>query len=223
MTMHLLFKALAFLLGGVLFLGALIFLPAGTLAYENGWLLLAVVFLPMLAAGAVMIIKNPGLLNKRLNAKEKLGEQRLVIRLSALMFIAGFVLAGLDYRFGWTQTPSWLSRFFAVIYLLGYALYGEVLRENTWLSRTIEVQEGQQVVNTGLYGVVRHPMYSATLILFLSMPLILGSVVSFLCFLFYPAIIARRIRSEEALLECELRGYAEYKQRVKYRLIPLIW
>lgn len=221
--MHLFLKALAFLVGGVLFLGISLFFPAGTLAFERGWLLLAVVFLPMLPAGVLLLFKNPRLLQKRLNAKEKLGEQQLVIKLSALMFITGFVLAGFDHRFSWTQLPDWISLVSAVLYLLGYVLYGEVLRENTWLSRTIEVQENQVVVSTGLYGIVRHPMYSATLILFLSMPLILGSAVSFLCFLFYPAIIVKRIRSEEALLEHELPGYAEYMKKVKYRLIPYIW
>jgi len=223
MTIHLLFRAFAFLFGGILFLAALIFLPAGTLSFSNGWLLLGVVFLPMLAAGAVLMLKAPRLLQKRLNAKERLGEQQLVIRLSALMFIAGFLLAGLDYRFAWTQLPGWVSYLFAVLYLLGYALYAEVMRENAWLSRTIEVQEGQRVVDTGLYGVVRHPMYASTLILFLSMPLILGSMLSFICFLFYLPIIAKRIRSEEALLEKELEGYSAYKQKVKYRLIPYLW
>ena len=221
--MNLLFKALAFLLGGILFIALMLFPFAGTLHFSNGWLLLGVVFLPMLAAGAVLLRLNPKLLEKRLNAKEKLGEQQLVIKLSALMFIAGFALAGLDYRFAWTQLPLWISSLASVLYLLGYVLYAEVLRENTWLSRTIEVQAGQQVVSTGLYGIVRHPMYSATLILFLSMPLILGSLISFLCFLIYPVIIAKRIRSEEALLERELHGYAEYKQKVKYRLIPYLW
>ena len=223
MTMHLFFKALAFFLGGIFFLGLMLFLPAGTLAFPNGWLLLSVVFLPMLAVGIVLVWKNPKLLQKRLNAREKLDRQQLVIRLSALMFIVGFVLAGLDYRFSWTQLPGWASHLFAVLYLLGYVLYAEVLRENIWLSRTIEVQEGQQVVDTGLYGVVRHPMYSATLLLFLCMPLILGSALSLLCFLFYPSILVLRIKSEEALLETELDGYSAYKQKVKYRLIPFIW
>jgi len=223
MSMPLLFKAIAFFLGGALFLGAILFLSAGTLAFPGGWLLLGVIFLPMLAAGVVLMLRNPRLLEKRLNAKERLGEQQLVIRLSALMFIAGFALAGLDYRFAWTQLPGWVSALFAVLYLLGYALYAEVMRENAYLSRIIEVQENQVVVSTGLYGIVRHPMYAATLILFLSMPLILGSLVSFLCFLIYPFLIAKRIRSEEALLEKELQGYREYKQKVTYRLIPHIW
>ena len=221
--MHLLFKSLVFFTGGMLSLGALLFLPAGTLLFFNGWLFLAVVFVPMLAAGVILMLRNPQLLQKRLNTKEKLGEQRLVIKLSALMFIAGFVLAGLDFRFGWTQLPKWVSYLSALVYLLGYAIYGEVLRENAYLSRTIEVQEGQTVVDTGLYGVVRHPMYSATLILFLAMPLMLGSLLSFVCFLAYPLIIAKRIESEEALLEAELEGYIAYKQKVRYKLIPYLW
>lgn len=223
MTMNLLFKALAFFLVGILFLGVMLFLPAGTIHFTNAWLLLAVVFLPMLAAGVVLMLRNPQLLEKRLNAKEKLGEQQLVIKLSALMFMAGFVLAGLDFRFSWTQLPVWVSHLFSMLYLLGYGIYAEVLRENTYLSRTIEVQKDQVVISTGLYGIVRHPMYSATLILFLSMPLILGSLVSSLCFLFYFPIIAKRIRSEEALLMRELQGYAEYMRKVKYRLIPYVW
>lgn len=223
MSMHLLFKSLVFFTGGILSLGALLFLPAGTLHFFNGWLFLAIVFVPMLAAGVILMYRNPQLLQKRLNTKEKLGEQRLVIKLSALMFISGFVLAGLDFRFGWTQLPKWVSYLSALVYLLGYAIYGEVLRENAYLSRTIEVQQGQTVVDTGLYGVVRHPMYSATLILFLAMPLMLGSLLSFICFLAYPLIIAKRIESEEALLEAELEGYISYKQKVRYRLIPYLW
>ena len=221
--MHLLFKSLVFFTGGMLSLGALLFLPAGTLLFFNGWLFLAVVFVPMLAAGVILMLRNPQLLQKRLNTKEKLGEQRLVIKLSALMFIAGFVLAGLDFRFGWTQLPKWVSYLSALVYLLGYGLYAEVMRENAYLSRTIEVQEGQTVVDTGLYSIVRHPMYGATLILFLSMPLMLGSLLSFICFLAYPLIIAKRIESEEALLEAELEGYIAYKQKVRYRLIPYLW
>ena len=223
MSVKLLLKALAFFLGGMIFIGFLLFLPAGTLHFPTGWLLLGVVFLPMLAAGVVLMLKNPQLLKKRLSAKERLGEQQLVIKLSAIMFVIGFVLSGLDYRFSISQLPGWVSLLSAALYLLGYAFYAEVLRENAWLSRTIEIQEGQQVVDTGLYAIVRHPMYSATLLLFLSMPLILGSLVAFFCFLCYPAIIVKRIRSEEALLERELHGYAAYKQKVKYRLIPYIW
>lgn len=223
MTKTLFARALCFLLGGMLFVALLVFLPAGTLDYINGWMLLCTVFLPMLPAGIVLMIKNPKLLEKRLNAKENLGEQQLVIKLSALMFVIGFALAGLDFRFGWTRLPKYVPPLAAVLYLLGYLLYAQVLRENAYLSHTIEVQEGQTVVSTGLYGVVRHPMYSATLILFLCMPLILGSALSFLCFLAYPAIIVKRIQSEEALLVQELEEYAEYRQEVQYRLIPFIW
>lgn len=223
MTKTLFARALGFLLGGLLFVALLIFLPAGTLEYPYGWLLMGVVFLPMLPTGVVLMVRNPRLLEKRLSAKEKLGEQQLVIKLSALMFVFGFVLAGLDFRFRWTSLPKFIPLLAAALYLLGYLLYAEVLRENAYLSRTIEVQEGQTVVSSGLYGVVRHPMYSATLLMFLSMPLMLGSAVSFLCFLFYPAIIVKRIQSEEALLLRELKGYAKYKQTVRYRLIPFIW
>lgn len=223
MTKKLFARALGFLLGGMLFVALLVFLPAGTLAYPGGWLLLGVVFLPMVPVGVVLMIKNPKLLEKRLSAKEKLGEQQLVIKLSALMFVAGFVLAGLDFRFKWTSLPEFVPPLAAALYLLGYVLYAEVLRENAYLSRTVEVQEGQTVISTGLYGVVRHPMYTSTLLLFLSMPLILGSALSFLCFLAYPAIIVKRIQSEEALLLGELSGYAEYRNKVRYRLIPFIW
>jgi len=223
MTKKLFLQALLWFLSGVLSLFLLVFIPAGTLDYPSGWLFLCVVFVPMLLTGVVLAIKNPQLLKKRLNTKEKLSEQRLVIRLSGLMFVFGFVLAGLDFRFGWTHLPGLVPPLAAAAYLLGYALYCEVLRENAYVSRTIEVQEGQRVISTGLYGVVRHPMYSATLILFLSMPLMLSSAVSLICFLFYPLILIRRIKSEEALLEKELEGYIEYKQRVAYRLIPFIW
>ncbi len=223
MTKKLFFQALLWFLSGVLALFVLVFLPAGTLDYPNGWLFMLMVFVPMLLSGVVLMKKNPRLLKKRLNTKEKLGTQRQIINLSGLMFIAGFVLSGLDYRFGWTQLPAWLSLLAAAAYLLGYVLYAEVLRENAYLSRTVEVQEGQQVVDTGLYAIVRHPMYSATLILFLAMPLMLGSALAFVCFLTYPAIISRRIESEEALLEAELEGYAAYKQKVRYKLIPYLW
>ena len=208
---------------GVILLGVLIFLPAGTLAYFNGWLFMGILFIPMFLAGLVMMAKNPKLLESRLNAKEKQKEQDLVVKLSGLMFLAGFIVAGLGVRFGWYMLPKPVVIAFAVVFLIAYILYAEVLRENTYLSRTIEVQEGQTVVDTGLYGVVRHPMYSATLLLFLSMPLVLGSVYSFVIFLAYPFIIAKRIKHEEAFLEKELKGYKEYKQKVKYRLIPFIW
>ena len=208
---------------GVLMVGALIFLPAGTLDFPAGWLLMGILFVPMFGAGLVMMAKNPALLRSRLKAKETRGEQGMVVKLSGLMFLCGFALAGLDFRFGWLPLPWGVSLGSAILFLVAYLLYAEVLRENTWLSRTIEVQEGQTVVDTGLYGIVRHPMYSVTLLLFLSMPLVLGSLIALPVFLCYPAIIARRIRDEEELLEAELKGYTEYKKKVKYRLIPLVW
>ena len=223
MTTKLFVSAIAKFAAGVILVGALIFLPAGTLAFPNGWLLMGILFVPMFCAGLVMMAKNPYLLSRRLDAKEKEAEQSLVVKLSGLMFLAGFILAGLDFRFGWLPLPGWVSTVGAVFFLLSYLMYAEVLRENTYLSRTIEVQEGQTVVDTGLYGIVRHPMYSATLVLFLSMPLVLGSLISFVVFLAYPAIIAKRIRNEEKVLEEGLQGYREYKQKVKYRLIPYIW
>ena len=208
---------------GVVLIGALLFLPAWTLHYPQGWLLMGILFIPMFLAGLVMMAKNPALLKSRLNAKEKEREQSLVVKLSGLMFLVGFVLAGLSFRFGWLMLPRWVSIVGAVLFLMSYALYAEVLRENTWLSRTIEVQEGQQVVSTGLYGVVRHPMYAVTLVLFLSMPLVLESVLAFLVFLAYPFIIMKRIRNEEEVLARELNGYTEYMQKVRWRLIPFVW
>ena len=208
---------------GIVLIGALLFLPAGTTAYPQGWLLMGILFIPMFIAGLVMMAKNPALLRSRLNAKEKQREQSLVVKLSGLMFLVGFILAGLSYRFGWLMLPRWVSILGAVLFLISYALYAEVLRENTWISRTIEVQEGQQVVSTGLYGIVRHPMYAVTLVLFLSMPLVLGSVLAFIVFLAYPFIIMKRIRNEEEVLARELNGYPEYMQKVRWRLIPFIW
>ena len=208
---------------GVVLIGALLFLPAGTTAYPQGWLLMGILFIPMFIAGLVMMAKNPALLRSRLNAKEKQREQSIVVKLSGLMFLVGFILAGLSYRFGWLMLPRWVSILGAVLFLISYALYAEVLRENTWISRTIEVQEGQQVVSTGLYGIVRHPMYAVTLVLFLSMPLVLGSVLAFIVFLAYPFIIMKRIRNEEEVLARELNGYPEYMQKVRWRLIPFIW
>jgi len=221
--MKLLLSAIAKFALGVVLIGALLFLPAGTMHYPQGWLLMGILFIPMFIAGLVMMAKNPALLRSRLNAKEKQREQSLVVKLSGLMFIAGFVIAGLSFRHGWLMLPRWVSGLGAVLFLVSYALYAEVLRENTWLSRTIEVQEGQQVVSTGLYGVVRHPMYAVTLVLFLSMPLVLGSALAFVVFLAYPFIIVRRIRNEEEVLARELRGYTEYMQKVKWRLLPFIW
>ena len=208
---------------GVVLVGLLVFLPSGTFAFFNGWLLMGVLFVPMFVAGIVMMVKNPKLLKSRLDAKEKQKDQSLVVKLSGLMFLAGFIVAGLNYRFGWHVLPRTVSIVAAAAFLLAYALYAEVLRENTYLSRTVKVQENQRVIDTGLYGIVRHPMYSATLLLFLSMPLVLGSVYSFLIFLVYPFIITKRIKGEEDFLEKELDGYTEYKQKVKYRLIPFVW
>ena len=216
-------SAMVKFLSGVLLLGLLLFLPAGTFAYWQGWLLMGILFVPMFVAGLVMMAKSPELLRRRLNAKEEQTEQKQVIVWSGLMFLAAFLLAGLNFRFGWIVLPCWLVWTAAGLFLLGYLLYAEVLRENVWLSRTIEVQEHQKVIDTGLYGIVRHPMYAATLLLFLSMPLVLGSVLSFAVMLLYLPIISKRIRNEEAVLEQGLDGYADYKKRVKYRLIPGIW
>ena len=223
MSTKLFIQAIAKFFLGVILVGVLVFWPAGTLAFYNGWLFMAVLFIPMFGAGIVMMFKNPELLQKRLNAKEKRGEQALVVKLSGLMFLAGFVVAGLNFRFDWYMVPQGVSVGATVVFLIAYLLYAEVLRENTYLSRTIEVQEGQKVIDTGLYGIVRHPMYSVTLFLFLAMPFVLGSVYSFVIFLAYPFIIAARIRNEEQLLEQELAGYKEYKQKVKYRMIPFVW
>ena len=223
MSAKLFLSAILKFTAGVILVGALIFLPAGTLHYPQGWLLMGILFVPMFLAGLVMMAKNPNLLRSRLDAKEKEREQSLVVKLSGLMFLVGFILAGLSFRFGWLMLPKWVSIVGAVLFLSSYALYAEVLRENTWLSRTIGVQEGQTVVSTGLYGVVRHPMYAVTLVLFLSMPLVLGSALAFLVFLAYPAIIAKRIRNEEAVLARDLPGYTEYLKKVRWRLIPFVW
>ena len=223
MDRKLLIQGIIKFLAGVILLGVLLFLPAGTLAWPQGWRLMAILFIPMLLAGIVMIRKNPELLRKRLNAKEKQAEQQDVLKLSALMFLAAFILAGLNFRFRWIVLPDWISWTAAAIFLISYGLYAEVMRENVYLSRTIEVQENQKVVDTGLYGIVRHPMYMSTLFLFLAMPLVLGSVISFLIMLLYIPIIAKRIRNEEQVLEEGLDGYTEYKQKVKYKVIPFIW
>ena len=223
MTKKLFVQAIVKYLAGVVLLGLLIFLPAGTLRFPNGWLLMALLFIPMLGAGIVMMLRDPALLEKRLNAKEQQGEQKEVVLGSGLMFIAAFALAGLNFRFGWLRLPDWAVWAASVLFLLAYLMWGEVLRENAWLSRTVEVQEGQRVVDHGLYGVVRHPMYSASVLLFLSMPLVLNSPLSFLVMLCYLPLIAKRIRNEEKLLKKELPGYEEYTERVKYRLIPFIW
>ena len=221
--MKLLIEALTKFTCGLLLVGLLIFLPAGTLSYTYGWLLVGLLFVPMLIAGFVMLSKSPEFLKKRLDAKEKQGTQKGVVAFSGLMFIVGFVVAGLDFRFGWSKMPLWVTIVASALFLVAYALYAEVMRENAYLSRTIKVEQGQTVVDTGLYGIVRHPMYAVTLLLFLAMPLVLGSWYALIVFAFYPAIIIVRLKDEEALLTKELPGYAQYKQKVKYRLIPFIW
>ena len=223
MTRKLFAQAIGKFLAGLIVLGILIFLPAGTLMFRNGWLLMEILFIPMFAAGIVLMFRNPELLKKRLQADEEEPEQRQVLLLSALMFLAAFVLAGLNFRFRWIVMPKWTVLAAAAVFLLAYLMYGEVLRENTYLSRTVEVQEDQKVIDTGLYGIVRHPMYTATVFLFLAMPLVLGSPLSFLVMLGYLPIIAKRIRNEEEVLKAGLDGYAEYMERVRYRLIPHIW
>ena len=219
----LLFGALTKFLCGLLLVSALLFLPAGSFAYTGGWLFIALLFIPMIILGVVLFVKAPELLQKRLGAKEKENTQKGVVALSGLLFLVGFVIAGLDYRFEWSHVPMWLVIVSSVILLISYALYAEVMRENAYLSRTIEVQEGQKVVDTGLYGIVRHPMYAVTIWLFLSIPLVLGSFWSLLCFAPYPIVIIIRILNEEKVLTAELDGYADYKKKVKYRLIPFIW
>ena len=223
MDKGLLTQALAKFFLGVIVLGILLFLPAGSFRFWQGWLLMGILFMPMFAAGLVMMGKNPELLRKRLNAKEKEAEQRTVVKLSGLLFILAFVVAGLNWRFGWWILPNWAVWVAAGLFLGAYLLYAEVLRENTYLSRTIEVQESQKVIDTGLYGIVRHPMYMATTILFLTMPLVLASPISFIIMSGYIPVIAKRIKNEEKVLEEGLEGYAEYKEKVKYRLLPMVW
>ena len=223
MTKQLLIQAFFKTGSGAILMGLLLFLPAGTVHYWNAWLLLAILFLPMLVVGIVLMRKAPDLLRKRLNTKETESDQITVIIGSSAMFVSGFILAGLDFRFGWLPLPRWVSIAAAVVFLIAYALYVEVLRENAYLSRTVEIQENQKVIDTGLYGIVRHPLYSVTLLLFLSIPLVLGSLISLVVFLFYPFLIAKRIRNEEQVLEAGLEGYTEYKTRVKYRIIPFLW
>ena len=223
MSMKLFISAIAKFLLGVLLVGLLVILPAGTFNYVNGWILMTVLFVPMFIAGIVMMLKNPNLLAKRLDAKEKVKTQSTVIKLSGLMFVGGFVLAGLDYRYGWLKLPFTVTIISTLVFILGYILYGFVLVQNTYLSRTIEVVEDQKVIDSGLYGLVRHPMYFATLLLFLSIPLILGSLYAFFVFLLYIPIIVVRLLNEEKVLEKELNGYADYMKKVKYRLIPFIW
>lgn len=208
---------------GVVIVGLLLFLPAGSFSYWQGWLLMGILFVPIFCAGMVMMARNPDLLRKRLNAREEEKEQKTVVRLSGLLFIAAFVIAGLNWRFGWCVLPNWAVWVSAGLFLICYLLYAEVLRENTFLSRTIEVQENQKVIDTGLYGIVRHPMYMATTVLFLAMPLVLASPISFAVMLLYIPLIAKRIKNEEAVLEEGLEGYKEYKLRVKYKVLPFIW
>ena len=223
MEKRLLTQALAKFFLGVILLGVLIFLPAWSFKYWQGWLLMAILFIPMFVAGLVMIAKNPDLLRKRLNVKEQEAEQKTVVKLSGLLFIVAFVVAGLNWRLGWWVLPDWAVWSGAGLFLASYLLYAEVLRENTFLSRTIEVQENQKVIDTGLYGIVRHPMYMATTFLFLAMPLVLASPISFFIMLLYIPVIAKRIRNEEKVLEEGLEGYTDYKKKVKYRIMPFIW
>ena len=208
---------------GLLIVGLLLFIPAGSFSYRQAWLLIGILFIPMFIAGLVMMKKSPDLLRKRLNVKEEQNEQKKVILLSGLMFLAAFIVAGLNFRFRWIILPDWVSYAAAAVFLIAYALYAEVLRENAYLSRTVEVQEDQKVIDTGLYGIVRHPMYMSTLLLFLSMPVVLGSVISFGIILLYIPIINKRIRNEEQVLEEGLDGYTDYEKRVRYRVIPFVW
>ena len=221
--MKLAISALIKYITGVVLVGLLLFLPAGALGYSNGWLFMGLLFVPMLILGVVLLVKSPKLLKKRLDAKEESASQKKIVSLSGLFFVLGFAVAGLDYRFGWSDVPSWAVITASAILLVSYGLYGEVMRENAFLSRTVEIQENQTVVDKGLYSIVRHPMYAVTLWIFLSIPLVLGSLWSFLCFLPYVVLIVSRINHEEKLLETQLNGYAEYKTRVKYRLFPFVW
>ena len=223
MRMKLFFQAITRFFLGVLFVGLSIFVPAGSLHYIEGWILMGVLFIPMFCAGVVLLFRNPELLKKRLKAKEEQNEQKMVIGLSGLMFVAGFVLSGLHFRFGWYHLPHWISWLSLLVFLAAYLLYAEVIRENPYLYRTIEVTEEQKIINGGLYGIIRHPMYMVSLLLFLTMPLILGSVQAFIVFLLYPFIIVKRIRGEESVLAENLAGYREYQEKVKYRLIPFLW
>ena len=223
MDTKLFFQALSKFLIGFIIICMLLFIPAGTLDYPNGWLFIALLFIPMFFAGIIMLFKSPDLLRRRLNAKEEKDEQKTVILVSGIIFLLAFILAGLNFRFGWFKLPSIVIIIASVIFLLAYIMYAEVLRENEYLSRTVEVSENQKVVNSGLYGIVRHPMYTSTIFLFLSMPLVLDSIFSFIVMLVYPIIIIFRIRNEEKVLENELIGYKEYKEKVKYKLIPYLW
>ncbi len=223
MDKDLLIKALTKFLLGVIVLGLLLFLPAGSFHYWQGWLLMGILFVPMAVAGIVMMAKNPELLRKRLNSKEKEAEQKSVVAMSGMLFVAAFVLAGLNWRYGWWVLPDWMVWASAFLFLASYLLYAEVMRENTYLSRTVEVQDNQKVIDTGLYGIVRHPMYMATTVMFLTMPLVLGSPISFLIMLGYIPVIAKRIANEEEVLEKGLEGYQNYKKKVRYKMIPFLW
>lgn len=223
MDKKIIFQGIIKFLFGLIIVGVLLFLPANSLKYWNAWLFIGLLFIPMFIAGIILMIKNPELLRKRLNAKEKESEQKQVILFSAVMFIAGFIVASLNFRYNWTIIPNTVVIIASILFVISYILYAEVLRENTYLSRTIEVQDNQKVIDTGLYGIVRHPMYAVTILLFLTMPLILGSIYSFIIFLLYPIIIAKRIKNEERVLERELKGYSEYKKKVKYKIIPFVW
>lgn len=223
MNKKLFFEAIIKFFIGVLTTGLLIFIPAGSFGYPNGRLLMAILFIPMFIAGIALMVKNPKLLKERLDFKEKQSDQKWVVALSGLMFLLGFITSGLNYRYNWSKIPNVVTIISSVLFLFGYALYGEILRENAHLSRTIKVEEGQKVIDTGLYGIVRHPMYAASVLMFLSIPLILGSIVSFFIFLPYPILIAKRIKNEEMVLEKDLEGYMEYKKKVRYKLIPFVW
>ena len=223
MNKRLFFQAITKFILGVVIIGALLFASAGTFEYWNAWLFMGILFIPMFIAGIILMFKNPQLLKRRLNAKEKQGEQRRVIALSGIMFILGFIVAGLNFRYNWIELPYEVVITSSIVFIIFYILYAEVLRENTFLLRTIEVEKGQKIVDTGLYGIVRHPMYSITIFLFLTIPLMLGSILSFMIFLIYPFIIAIRINNEERVLEKDLEGYIEYKKKVKYKIIPYIW
>ena len=223
MNKKLFFKAIIRYILGVVLVSVLLFVPAGTLKFWNAWLFMGMLFIPMFIAGIILMFKNPMLLKSRLDVKEQEQEQKYVILYSGLMFLFGFIIAGLNYRFSWIKIPNIIVIISSIIFLISYILYAEVLRENTYLSRTIKVQKDQKVVDTGFYGIVRHPMYTITIILFLTIPLMLGSIISFIIFLIYPFIISKRISNEEKVLEKELIGYIEYKKKVKYKLIPFIW
>ena len=223
MNSELLFQALKKFILGFVIVAALLFIPSGTLDYPNAWLFISLLFIPMFVVGIILMFKDPDLLRKRLNAKEKESEQKLVLLVSGLMFISAFVIAGLNFRFKWIELPQIIVIIASIVFLLAYIMYGEVLRENKYLARTVEVEKDQKVIDTGLYGIVRHPMYTSTILLFLAIPLILGSLYSFIICLIYPIIISFRIKNEETVLEKELNGYKQYKQKVKYRMLPFIW